>query len=276
MAKLPESFTKAGTLSQIEDQEFTSYPRPYLGVSQIGHSCLRYLWYSFRWAFTETHSYRQIRLFGRGHREEPVLIKALESVGIECYGDQTECVAVFGFVKGHCDGMAINVPEAPKTPHLLEFKTMNDKNFKEMKKSGCKHSKPVYWAQMQLYMYYLKLKRALFVAVNKNDDSLYIERVYYNPADAEMYEKRATEVVLAQSPPERQFKKSWYACKWCPAFGICHENELPKYNCRTCQHVLMQPEGKWFCNKGKDHHPPVILPVRYQELGCEDHLCIEM
>ena len=93
-------------------------PRPQLGMSQLGNECSRYLWYQFRWGYIDKTSKRMIRLWDRGHREEPEIIKALNEIGIEVWGDQTEMVAGHGHIKGHCDGICIGVIEAPKTEHL--------------------------------------------------------------------------------------------------------------------------------------------------------------
>ena len=145
--------------------------------------------------------------------------------------------------------MAMGVLEAPKTEHLLEIKTMNDKNFKKMKKDGVKISKPVYYAQQQIYMRKLKLTRAIFIAVNKNDDSIYIERVKLDKGFADDLERKAEYVVLQERPPEKQFEATWFECKFCDARTTCHGNEPVQKNCRTCEHVDLLNGGLWACNR---------------------------
>lgn len=90
---------KQSTLQMIEGTLLPQKHRPYLGMSQIGHECERYLWYCFRWAFLEEITPRLNRLFERGHREEPEIVKALATVGIKCFDDQEEVVAGFGHIK---------------------------------------------------------------------------------------------------------------------------------------------------------------------------------
>lgn len=262
MANLKE-FGKVGTLAQIEEGLEASQHRPYLGMSGIGHSCPRYLWFSFRWAFTEYFSKRQLRLFGRGHKEEPFIIKDLERIGIRVSGEQSECEAAWGHCKGHCDGRAKNVPEAPKTEHVAEFKTMNDKSFKDTVKKGVKVSKPGYYAQVQAYMKGLKLTRALFVAVNKNDDSYYVERIPLDKGFADDLYRKAETIVLSTVPDENPFPPNWYECRWCSAKEICESRELDK-NCRTCQHIELAPGGTWQCDAKE-----VGLSVETQRVGCE-------
>ena len=122
------------TLSLLEEAEYQEEHRPYLGMSELGHPCNTYLWLRFRWAFTEKIPARMHRLFNRGHREEIEIIHDLERIGYTIISTQKEFVAGFGHIKGHCDGEVLGVIEAPKTVHILELKTMNDKYFKEILK----------------------------------------------------------------------------------------------------------------------------------------------
>ena len=109
---------KKTTLAAINAIEYPQKHRPYLGMSIMGHDCERYLWYTFRWCYTEILPYRKIRLFGIGHREESSIIDTLDTVGIAVYNQQEGMEAVHGHVKGHIDGKCIGVIEAPKTEHL--------------------------------------------------------------------------------------------------------------------------------------------------------------
>ena len=60
-----------GLRLQIESGEIEQTNRVYLGMSQMGHSCSRYLWYYFRWATVQKHTPRKLRIFSRGNHEEP-------------------------------------------------------------------------------------------------------------------------------------------------------------------------------------------------------------
>lgn len=244
--------------------------RPYLGMSMLGHPCERYLWYAFRWCFQEYFTPRQIRLFGRGHREEPVLIEALNKLGIRFYGEQDEVTSAFGHVKGHRDGACINVPEAPKTEHLAEFKTMADKYFKDLKKNGVKVGFPKYFAQMQVYMKHYKMTRALFVAVNKNTDEVHTERVRYDHEYANNLDKKAEEIILAEEPPERKFSDTWYECKWCAAQKICLGILPVEVNCRTCKSMDIYPAATWKCSLYD-----LELATAQQRKGCKKYECLE-
>ena len=266
---------KETTLHLIDSPVIHQEHRPYLGASQLGHTCDRYLWYSFRWCYESEISSRLQRLFNRGHREEPEIIKELEKIGIKCYGDQTEFVAGHGHIRGHCDGMADNVPEAPKTTHLLEFKTMNDKSFKDLKKKGLKMSKPVYWAQVQLYMHGLGLTRCLHINVNKNDDDLYIERIRYDEEDALSLLRKGMDILYSEFPPIKKLSPTWYECKWCNAKGICHGNQHIHETCRTCEHGDLVVDGNWECSYNGPEHA-TTLTVERQRIGCTEYKQIEL
>lgn len=55
--------------------------RTHLGASVLGRKCLRQIWYGWRWAHVVQHQGRLLRLFGRGHREEPQFVALLRQRG---------------------------------------------------------------------------------------------------------------------------------------------------------------------------------------------------
>ena len=266
MVLLSEFYHKDTTLSLIEDGEIVSDHREYLGMSAIGHSCARYLWYSFRWAYQDTYSQRIRRLFKRGHREEVEIVKELRRIGYTFSGDQDGVECAWGHCKGHRDGMVENVVEAPKTPHLFEAKTMNDKSFKDTQKRGTRVSKPVYYAQCQIYMKFFKLARTLFIAVNKNDDSYIIERFRYDAGFAKDLVGKAEMIVMLSRPPVKPFSPTWFECKFCSANGICHRNQTMERNCRTCTQSVPIDLGYWRCDKFNEK-----LDVIKQKKGCDEY-----
>ena len=248
-------------------------PRPYLGMSQLGHECSRYLWYQFRWGFKDTASKRMIRLWNRGHREEPVIIESLKEIGIDVWGDQTEMVTGHGHIKGHCDGICIGVIEAPKTEHLTEFKTVKDSGFKDLMKKKLKLYSSTYYGQCQLYMHFLKLTRTLFIAVNKNDDSRYVERIHYDKGYAEDLIRKGEDILMSEVPPPRAFPtKTFFKCRWCSAKNSCWDNAPLQKNCRTCRNIEICVDGKWTCNLGDSGNR---ISINDQRIGCDRYQEIE-
>src|SRR6478609_5921428 len=153
--------------------------RPYLGLSQIGHACSRYLWYSFRHCFKPTFPPRIHRLFRTGDIYEYRFVWLLRGIGCTVFevdedGKQFSVEDWEGHVRGNTDGVAIFPDKfwrAGSTPHpvLLEFKTASDKKFKEVTKVGCEKWNASYYGQQQSYCGYLELKSSFFCVVNKND-----------------------------------------------------------------------------------------------------------
>lgn len=266
MAKLPSPF-KTKVEEAIESRMFKQSKREYLGISGIGSNCPRSIWYSFRWVKDVEIVARLDRLFSRGHKEEPIIIADLEAIGVHCHSDQLEVVAGNGYIKGHIDGLADGIPDAPKTTHLLEFKTHNEKSFADLKKKGMKDSKPAHYAQMICYMHLLELKRGLYVAVNKNTDERYYERIEANPSKAQELLNKGLDIVVAEYPPDRIGNNTWWECKFCDFYDICHFGVEPEKNCRTCHFFDLHDEGVCKCSWNNN----MTLVKEQQEIGCDYH-----
>lgn len=273
MAKLPID-TRLKVERVIEDKVVTGERRGYLGLSQIGKECPRALWYDFRFCSKQEFSARVARLFQRGHREEPIIIADLMKIGITVHSDQAEVICGYGHIKGHIDGIGENIPDAPKTPHLLEFKTMKEgvpetkkrkpTYFHLLKAVGLKKSNPIYYAQCQCYMRLMKLTRTLFIAVNKNTDERYYERIRLDIEEADLMIQRGMDIILTEIPPIR-FES--FKCNWCDHKPICKEGFEPLRNCRTCQYCDLEKNGKWSCaEKVQDKW----LSLKDQIKGCGD------
>jgi hypothetical protein len=263
MAKLPPLLAIE---SKIEGCSYPNEQRPYLGMSQLGHSCARYLWYSFRWAYIEMLTAKQKRIFARGHLEEAQVVEDLVRAGCSVTGQQTSFVGFAGHIKGHCDGIVHDLPDAPVTPHLLEIKTMNDASFKKCRKDGVKKSYPVYYGQLQLYMHYLELTRALFVATNKNSQERYYERVHLVQEDADLLLSKGEDIICNEVPPRKIGDVTWFECKYCAAASVCHRGEAPHKSCRTCRNVNILDGGRWHCSLHDEE-----LTNAKQSDGCEDY-----
>ena len=257
--------TKSATVQAIEEywkqRGSSETPRGYLGASAIGKECARSLWYEFRKCSKPDFDGRLYRLFNRGHREEVTFCEELRGIGCEVHefdedGNQFEVIACDGHFKGHTDGAALGVPEAPKTWHLLEMKTASAKSFAKTEKDGVEKAKPEHYAQMQVYMHLTGLKRALYMVVNKDTDALYTERVRYDSKRAQSYIDKAQSIINATTPPERiSDRPDAWACKFCDARELCHGTSeetavpVPALHCRNCVYSTPIADGKWKCDK---------------------------
>lgn len=246
--------------------------------------CDRATWYAFRWAHPpEQIDGQKERRFETGRREEERLLDDLEAAGIEVIrfdpatGKQFTARLANGWLRGKIDAKAIGIPEAPKTEHIVETKSHKDKSFKELLKhalpkgEGLKKSKPDHYAQCQAYMHSEGLTRALYLAVNKNDDSLYAERIHYDAAFCLALETRIARIVSTDHAPPKLHddptSKAAFACQWCPALGICHEQQWARRNCRTCISASFEDGAVVRCTLTDRE-----LSYDDQQRGCDQHL----
>ena len=246
--------------------------RPHLGASQIGKPCHRAIWYGFRWVKDSTYEARMLRLFERGHQEETRLAGYLRRAGLTVHqvdpntGKQftfSDCGGHFG---GSMDGAVHQVPDAPTLWHVWEAKTFSKKSFDELTANGVKVSKPEHWAQMQCYLHWTGMRRALYTAVCKDDDRLHIERIDYDEAAANSLTLKAASIIFTPIPPDRIGGPDSTHCRWCEYHAICHGQQVPQVNCRTCTHSTPQRTGEWSC--ARQNGP---LTVSQQRTGCDDH-----
>jgi hypothetical protein len=128
----------------------------------------------------------------------------------------------------------------------------------------------MHYVQMQVYMLGLKLKRALYVAVCKDDDHMYTERVRFDIDVAKKAVARGKRIALSDRMPEpcSGASKAWYLCKFCAAYSFCHESEPTQQgNCRTCAHATAKADSTWRCER----HNSENIPLDYQRTGCDSH-----
>jgi hypothetical protein len=239
--------------------------RPHLGGSQIGNPCARALWYQFRHMDSPVFDGRTLRIFETGDREENRLIENLRAVGVTVWDRDPDTGRQINFTEcgGHfalsLDGVGQDFKESGQ-PHTLEFKTMNDKNFKALQKDGVEKSKPVYWAQCQIGMHLADLDRCAFIAVNKNTDEIYMERIKRDLAAGLQLVAKAQEVIFSDKPPAKlNNDPSFYLCKFCDYRHVCHEGKPPEVNCRTCAHATPEVNGTWSCAKVQPFGAPCVL-----------------
>ena len=268
----PPNQPTVDAIYQWHERRQRSGGRGHLGASQIGAPCERALWYGFRWALKVKHAGRLLRLFETGQLAEQRFVAELRAAGIEVHeldetGAQFSVSSCRGHFGGSMDGVALGLLEAPKTWHVLEFKTHSAKSFAALKKDGVEKSKPEHAAQMQVYMHLAGLERAFYLAVDKNTDELYSERLHHDEAAALRLLAKASRIIDAAEPPSRISEDpAFYLCRWCSYHDICHGTEFAARNCRTCLHSTPVDQGQWDCARwGK------VLTDQEQREGCGAH-----
>ena len=283
MALLPEPIND--TVSMIykakAEQVGQDKPRPHLGASIIGRKCQREIWYSFRWASPQKPDGRMARLFEVGHAAEERLANDLRLIGVTVHtvdkrfitpsnpSPQFRFSFFSGWLGGSMDGCCVGIPEAPKTWHVTEFKTHNDKSFKELSKSGVEKVKFEHYVQMNTYMGWSGMTRALYLAENKNTSELYKERTRFDPALFKATIDKAYNILFGFGIPGRISNDPHsLECGFCDFKLVCHYNQPAVKSCRTCVFWEVNKDGKSYCELDQAHEP---LSLDEQIAGCPNY-----
>lgn len=289
MAALPDLMadpTLEAVNAAIEAQGNREPHRPYLGMSEIGRSCDRALWYGFRWCSSKAFDAATLRRFDDGHRTEDLEADRLRLVdGVELLTIDPRTGRQFGFAdhgghfRGHMDGSIRGLLQAPKTWHVWEAKATDDKKQAALLKAKQEHGEkaalaawdPVYHAQAVLYMHYSGMNRHYLTCASAGGRRTVSCRTNADAKRAKELKARALRVIQADAPLARvSDRPDWYECKWCSHHAICHGDQLPEISCRTCVHATpeLDGDGRWSCARfGCD------LSVKTQRHGdqCPEH-----
>lgn len=288
MAAIPEIIEDSPTVKAIyaalKAKEGRGFSRR-LGASIVGKRCARAVWYDFRWATTEDFDGRMLRLFQTGHLAEVRFVHELAEIGCEVYavdpetGSQFEYTEIDGHFVCKLDAVACGLPEAAKAWHAAEFKTHSAKSFSDLKRHGLRKSKPQHYAQLVVGMHLSGLPRGLYLAVNKDTDELYTERLRAEETkqDAESLLSFARSVIESTRAPEKiSTDPDSLDCRFCSHRLACHGATGPhpavsaNVNCRTCCHatpIMGGSIGGWRCER---HNKTLSEPEQVR--GCDDHL----
>jgi hypothetical protein len=241
MALLPDILdpTLAAIDREIERRKTFEPRRTYLGASQIGHACERFLWYSIRPDVPRLpFDAASLKRFEDGHRGEAVMAERLRMVpGIQLWtvddatGGQIGGKLFEGRFGWHVDGVIRGLIQAPKTPHVWEHKQTGQKKFDEFRKlkrtlddkSVLAAWDSVYHAQAQVYMLLLDLDRHYLTVATPGGREYDSCRTELNRPMAEAQLEKARRIIEAASPPARISERpEFWKCKMCDYCDVCH------------------------------------------------------
>jgi hypothetical protein len=214
-----------------EFNQLNQEKRDYLGASIIGDECLRKVQLQYLQHDGDFPA-QALRNFAVGHALEPLVAQWLRIAGFYLRlknndGKQFGFSVAGGRIAGHVDGIICAGPDFCKYPCLWECKTMNSNRWKDVTRRGLLVSKPLYHAQIQLYMAYMKLDETpcLFTAFNKDTSELYFELIPFDSETAQRYSDRATLILQAsehdETLPRISEDPSFHTCKMCAYRKIC-------------------------------------------------------
>lgn len=224
--------------SMIEAERASEKPRAYVGASSIGDDCERKLWYQLRQPEkAEPVEAELILAANDGYRSEDLMAAYLRKIpGVELIthgtdGKQLGFKDLDGEYGGHTDGIVTGIPLAPKTSHVWEHKSKNDKFYNALTKLKEKHDiKDVlqhwdykYYCQGVVYMDYFDIKRHYTTVVLAGTRKLQTIRTNCNPGLAKQLKEKAKRIITYTSAPYGISENpSFYKCKMCFFRDYCH------------------------------------------------------
>ncbi len=242
-------------------------------AGNVGWECDRQIWLAFRRASVpEEINWQKRRIFERGNIEEDRLLDLLRMIGCEVTGQQERVRAVGGHLRGKIDGRTFDLPEAPKTEHLIECKSAKDDKYKELVKHGVKKAKPDHYATFQFYMWGLGLTRVLYMCSNKDNELLHLERLEYDAEFAIRAVARIERIINMPEPPSRLCtKRDDFHGRFCRQAEVCWNEIRARAHCRTCIHStpILDGNAGWDCARWSKP-----LSLVEQGEGCPAHLFI--
>ncbi len=216
----------------LEAERRTQPPRDYLGASRIGDPCARKLAYEYtRMRKDREFNGRTLRIFDAGHQFEALAIQWMRAAGFELRthkrnGEQFGFEVAGGRIRGHIDGVIVAGPDVGIAwPALWEHKALKASSWSDLVKRGVRVSKPLYFAQVQIYMGYLAVPVTLFSAMNKDTQELFHEVVAFDPAAAQSLSDKAVDVIRAVEagdlPPRIAAAPNSFFCRFCDYAETC-------------------------------------------------------
>jgi hypothetical protein len=135
---------------------------------------------------------------------------------------------------------------------------------------GVAFEEPKHFIQMSIYGRFQQLQYALYLNTNKNDDDLHVEIVKLDWSLADNTIIKANQIITAREPPSKLSESpTYYKCKYCDFFPICHTGEPVAHNCRSCKHATPVDGAQWHCGLFSK-----ILDKETIIQGCSHHLPI--
>ena len=242
--------------------------RTYFGLSMAG-ACQRRNYLAFYKGRSTPFDVITLKRFKDGHRTEDLVIERLKQtpdltvLSLDpITGKQWEVTAVNGHAKGHLDGRILGIRRASKTLHVLEIKTVNEREFSKVKLARYKHGSKgavkayseVHYAQVQVYMLLSGITRAFHIYCTPGGRDWLSCRTDLNVEAAEFYLDRAERIILhpLTIPDRISGNPDHFICAMCDFAQACHHGAPPAPDCRNCQHGMTWYDGDWYCDKKQD------------------------
>lgn len=233
MVQIPEQFDPTlAAINEALEGEQSPYASANIGFGLIGHDCSRHIWYKINTKEPEVFNADTLRIFRNGHRDEDAMAEDLRKVeGITLYthdpdrdNKQYKLDSLGGRFTGRLDGVVVGLKQAPKTHHVWEHKSTNDKKFDALLKNPVlKDWDATYYAQAQSNMFHAELDRHYMTVSTPGLRRVTSIRTELDKEYALALVNKASRIINAKDPPEKIGGPAWYQCKFCRFYKECHK-----------------------------------------------------
>lgn len=224
----------------VEDRINSEPKRNYFGGSYATHQCDRFGYYSFINAPHEPINWKGAFAIQNGHADEIVLANRLRMVKGITLLTEKEDETQFGFSKfegryrGHYDGIIWGLLQAPKTKHIWEAKSVNEKKFNNLKKCIDDYGEKIalekwdkiFYGQACIYMHEEKIDRHYLTACTPGVRDIVSCRTEANPEYAIALEAKVKRIIETKTPPHRiGMDRDFFLCRFCRFSSHCWESQ---------------------------------------------------
>lgn len=208
-----------------------------IGFGEIGHDCSRYLYLKIHANEPEIFDAATLRRFIAGKIDEELMSDDLRKV-VELHttdpnrkNKQFKLDLLNGRFTGRLDGAIVNIPQAPKTWHVWEHKSCEDKLFDKLlklKQEAIEDNKILlewnhkYYAQVQTNMLASGMDRCYFTVSTPGLRRVTSLRIKFDKDYANSLVEKARMIINASEPPPKIGGPDWYQCKNCRFYNTCH------------------------------------------------------
>ena len=228
-----------------------------MGPSSAYHPCQRKTWFDFRNVMKDnrhlakkddiTKIGKKLRTFETGHQYESRILDYLMRLpNVQIIKSQAEFNddVIHGFIDA--------IAKIDGEIYVIEIKSMGDKYFNKLKDDGCEVNNPSYYIQCQIYMHYSEIKKCILLVENKNTNEMYEESIDYVSGVAITYIELLKRLARQKEPPKMISQDpSYYICKMCDFFPVCHNKQPVRNSCRTCVNFEIGDGGIAMCKQYK-------------------------
>lgn len=208
--------------SALVERAKSEASRNYAGASSIGTECDRALFYKYK-INKKILNPRTLKIFKLGNLIENEVIEMLRLANFEVF-THDENGNQFRFSEGSLSGGIDGVIKIDGDNYLLEIKSAKNARWNAMQKGELEMTERAYYAQVQVYMHFFKIKKCIFLVYNKDTSGIFSQKIFYDNFTANHFIKRSNEIYKMNDVSEamREYKsKEFFKCKMCEYSEEC-------------------------------------------------------